>query len=133
MIKVRTGGRGWNFYQKINSNRPHSVVFDNMGLKFKTNTIFQSSKEFPIIVFCIMTLWTLVTDVSDKSVSILWVRNLRLSGQLSFLLARKVTGFNSIQWGDNVCPLRPLPLPSTFLPFRYSLIIVPSTLFSLCY
>jgi hypothetical protein len=75
-----------------------------------------------------MTLWTLDIDVSDKPVSILRARNLRLSGQLSLLLARKVPGSDPVECGDNVSPMRPLPLRSTFLPFHYSLIIVPSTL-----
>jgi hypothetical protein len=47
VIKVRTGGRGWEgeiFYQKIDSNRPQSVVFDNRELKFKASMIFHALK-----------------------------------------------------------------------------------------
>ena len=85
------------------------------------------------MVFWIMTLWILVVDVTDKPLSFLRVRNLRLSGQLSLLLARKVPGSDSVQCRDYVSPMRPLPLPSTFLPFHYPLIIVTSMLFRLWY
>jgi len=35
-------GKRGGVYQKINSKRPHSVVFDNMELKFKPNVILKS-------------------------------------------------------------------------------------------
>jgi hypothetical protein len=49
-----------------------------------------------------MTQLFIVTDVSDVPVPILRVRNLRLSGQLSLLVAVEVLGSNSVQCGDNV-------------------------------
>jgi hypothetical protein len=66
------------------------------------NSGVKGLNSFLLSVFRVMTQLFLFTDVSDESVSISRDQNLRLSGQLSLLLAGKVLGSNSVQCENNV-------------------------------